>query len=62
MPPLRVTRKDNPLISLVEFKVKARRLLPHHHPLLRILANAPDSIRASDLDARIGDWLTLLED
>ncbi|MCI4338729.1 MAG: hypothetical protein L3J68_00140 [Thermoplasmata archaeon] len=49
------------VVRLGEFKHAARRLLPPNHPLLAILRSTPDELPASDLSARVGDWIVLLE-
>jgi hypothetical protein len=48
-------------IELSGFKADAWRLLPHDHPLNRILRKVPDRIPAAELACRIPDWLELLE-
>jgi hypothetical protein len=48
-------------VRLVDFKLNARRLLPKDHPLLLILKNVPDEVDAAELDARLPDWIALLE-
>ncbi len=51
-----------PKVRISAFKDAARRLLPRDHPLLRVLARTPDEVDAWELDARLGDWIALLEE
>ena len=61
MTPAKAPKQTDPIIRLHDFKQNARRLLPRNHPLLKILVNVPDELRASQLDGRVEDWLALLE-
>jgi hypothetical protein len=55
-------RHRDPIVRLSDFKANAARLLPHGHPLLRILERTPDAMSAGELDLRLTDWLVLLEE
>lgn len=56
------TPRPNPRVLLREFKANSFRLLPAAHPLLKILRNVPDEMGLLELDARLPDWLALLEE
>lgn len=62
MPRVRQARNgDDPSVRITPFKVDARRLLPASHPLNRMLDRTPDVIRMSELNAKLDDWLAVLE-
>jgi hypothetical protein len=55
-------RRPLPKVLLRDFKANATRLLPSSHPLLKILKNIPDEMDLVELNARLPDWVALLEE
>jgi hypothetical protein len=57
----RSSRPRDPAIRITDFKETCARLLGPKHPVNLMLARTPDVLKASELDARLDDWLAVLE-